>query len=64
MRFAGSVRRGAIIVSMLGAEAPMTSLPEGAFFGAVVRTAFIASEAVWELGFCSLMSLAKYSMAL
>jgi len=57
---ARDVRGGAIIVGMLGAKTPATSLPQGALFNPMTRFVLIASEAVWELDFVSLTSFAKY----
>ena len=40
---------GAIVMSMLGAKTPATSLPKGAIFDDVTRNILVASEAVWKL---------------
>jgi len=51
-------------VSMLSAEAPAASLPEGALFNPMTGVVLTAPKAVWELDLGSSMLLAKYSMAL
>ena len=61
---ARSVGGGAIVVSMLSAEAPAASLPEGALFNPMTGVVLTAPKAVWELDLGSSMLLAKYSMAL
>jgi len=50
-------------VGMLGAEAPATSLPKGAFFNPMTGFVLIASKAIWELDFVSPSSLAEYCVA-
>ena len=57
----GGVRGGTIVVSVLGAETPTTSLPKGALLHSVTRLILTAPEAVWELKLSSLTSLAKYN---
>ena len=58
---ASIVRGGTLIVGMLGAEAPPTGLPQGAFFYCVPRLVGTAPEAVWEFGLCPVTSLAQHS---
>jgi len=48
----------AIIMCMLGAEAPAACLPEGTFLLNVIWTRLVVFEAVGELGFASSMPLA------
>ena len=60
---AGKVGGGTIVVSMLGTEAPTTSLPKGAFFNCMSRGVLIAPEAVWEGKLCSPSPFAKYCAA-
>ena len=45
------VRRIAIVVRVLGAETPATSLPERALLSTVVRGGVAAAEAIREIGF-------------
>jgi len=60
----GVVGGGTLIVSMLGAETPATSLPNGAFFDPVTRRILIAPEAVWEDDVISPTSFAEDSAVL
>ena len=52
------IRTVAIIMCVLGAEAPATCLPEGAFLFDMVGTQLVALEAIRKLGFASLTPLA------
>jgi len=61
---AGSMRGGAIVVSMLGAKTPTTSFPKGAFFNPMAWGVLIAPQAIWELDLSSLALLAEYCTAL
>ena len=61
---AGIVGGGALVVSMLGAEAPLTSLPQGAFFDHMPRLVSAAPKAVGELGLGPMLPLAQDSAAL
>jgi len=58
---AGIIRGGALVVSVLGAEAPAASLPQGTVFDDVTRGVVVALETVGELDLSSPASLAKYS---
>jgi len=57
---AGIMGRGTLVVSMLGAEAPAASLPQGAVFDDVTRGVVVAFETVGELDLSSPTLLAKY----
>ena len=57
---AGVMRGGALIVSVLGAEAPAASLPQGAVFDDVTRGIMVAFETVGELDLSSPTPLAEY----
>jgi len=61
---ARKIRGGAIVMSMLGTEAPATGLPKGAFFNNVTRSVVVALEAIWEGEVSSPSSLAKYCTTL
>jgi len=52
------VRVVAIIIHMLGAEAPAARLPEGTFLLNVIGTRLVTFEAVGKPGFASLTLLA------
>ena len=58
------VGRGTLIMGMLGTEAPPTGLPQGAFFDCMPWLISAAPEAVQELGFGSMSSLAQNRVAL
>jgi len=51
------MRNEAVAVHVLGAETPAAHLPEGAPLLDMVGTRLVAFEAIWELGFASLMLL-------
>ena len=55
---------GAIVVSVLGAKAPLASLPQGAFFDCMPWLVSAASEAVGELGLGPVSPLAQDSTVL
>jgi len=52
------MRAVAIIMCVLGAEAPATRLPKRTFFFDVIGTQLVAFEAIGELGFASSTPLA------
>ena len=55
---AGVVGGGALVVSVLGAKAPLAGLPQGALFDHVPGLVSTAPEAVRELGLGSMSPLA------
>ena len=61
---AGIARRRALIVSVLGAEAPPAGLPQWAFFDHMSGLVSTAPKAVRELGLGSMPPLAQDSAAL
>ena len=61
---AGVMGGGALVVSVLGAEAPSTGLPQGAFFNRMPRFVSVTPEAIRELGLGSMPSLAQDGAAL
>ena len=56
----GVMRRGAIVVSMLGAKAPAASLPKGTLLNPMTGFVLIAPETIREFDLVSPMSLAEY----
>jgi len=58
---AGIMGGGTIIVSVLGAKTPATSLPKGAIFDDMTRSVMIALETVRELDLSSPTLLTEYS---
>ena len=61
---AGVVGGGALVVSMLGAETPLTSLPQGALFDCMPGLVGAAPEAVRKLGLGPMSPFAQDSAAL
>ena len=61
---AGVMGGGALIVSVLSAETPLASLPQGAFLNCMPRLVSTAPEAIRELGLGSMSPLAQDSTAL
>ena len=61
---AGVMEGGALIVSVLGTEAPPASLPQGAFFDRMPGLVGTAPKAVGELGLGSMSPLAQDGAAL
>ena len=61
---AGIMGGGALIMSVLGAETPPASLPQGAFFNRMPWFVSAAPKAIREFGLGSMSSLAQNSAAL
>jgi len=55
---------GTVVMSVLSAETPATSLPKGAFFSCMTQGVLIALKAIWERNLVSPTSLTKYCTAL
>jgi len=64
LQLASEVRRGTLIVGVLGTHAPSARLPKRAEFLKMVGSQFVAFEAVGEDGFLGVATkpLPKYSM--
>jgi len=61
---AGIMRGGALVVSVLGAEAPAAGLPQGTLLNPMTRCVLIASEAIWEDNTVPSTPLAEYTAIL